>query len=276
MRSILSALAVLLSLVLAAAALPTLWLQANVVQEQGFVALAAPLGADAEFQQALSQAAGTTVATSLDLPLGLGSLVEPLVAKAAAALNTDPGYPEAWTQTLARSHRLSVSAPGTPEAPETMALDVAPLLGLVVDRLAASVGADVKAPETVQIPVGSAANRAVVSRVAQAGPWGVWLAAGSAVALVAGLVLARRRSTTLLLAGLGLAVVSAGWKIAAGAAAAMVEAVDTGNPVAQLFKDRFVQAATENLDGWILAGAITAGVLVLTGAAARLAVRRSA
>ncbi|WP_427018825.1 hypothetical protein ACQCSX_09965 [Pseudarthrobacter sp. P1] len=267
--------AILASLLLAAAAVPALWLDANVVQERGFVALAAPLGEDAEFQAALSSAAGTAASTSLDLPPGLAGLVAPLVTTAAAALNTDPAYPAAWTETLARTHRLSVSAPGAAGQPDTLVLDVAPLLGLVVNRLAASVGAEITPPATMQIPLGTPANREVVSRLTQAGPVGWWLAVGAAAALALGLALARRRSTTVLSAGLGLAVVVAVWKGAATLAAGAVEAMDTGNPMAQLFKDRFVLAATASLDGWILAGALCAAVLVLAGGLARLVHRRA-
>lgn len=275
MRTVGSALAIVLSLLLAAVAVPALWVEANVVQTSGFVAMSAPLGEDAQFQQALSKAAGTAAATQLDLPQGLGALVAPLVTKAAAGLDQDPGYGAAWTETLSRSHQLSVSAPGTAGAPATLVLDVAPMLSLVVHRLATSVGVDITAPETVQIPLGSPANREVVSRLVQVGPWGWWLGAGAVLALAIGLGLARRRSLALLWTGLGLGVLAALWKVGTTLAAGSLEALDTGNPVAQLFKDRFVLAATQSLDGWILTAAVCAAVLVVGGGLASLVRRRA-
>ena len=57
MRTFVSAVAVLIGLAMAAVAVPAMWVDRNIVQEDGFVALTAPLGKDPAFQQRLAAAA---------------------------------------------------------------------------------------------------------------------------------------------------------------------------------------------------------------------------
>ena len=56
-RTFVSAVAVLIGLVLAAVAVPAMWVDRNIVQEDGFVAFTAPLGKDPAFQERLAAAA---------------------------------------------------------------------------------------------------------------------------------------------------------------------------------------------------------------------------
>ena len=64
MRTFVSAVATVLGVLLAAVAVPAIWLDRNLVQEDGFVELAAPLGKNPEFQQQLATAAVGTIDTS--------------------------------------------------------------------------------------------------------------------------------------------------------------------------------------------------------------------
>ncbi|NUS36675.1 MAG: hypothetical protein HOQ04_09525, partial [Pseudarthrobacter sp.] len=63
MRTFVSAVATLLGLLLAAVAVPAVWVDRTIVREDGFVRLAAPLGKDSEFQKKLAAAAVGTIDT---------------------------------------------------------------------------------------------------------------------------------------------------------------------------------------------------------------------
>jgi hypothetical protein len=63
LRTFVSAVAAILGLLLSAVAVPAIWADRNLVQEDGFVALAAPLGNDTEFQQRLALATVGTIDT---------------------------------------------------------------------------------------------------------------------------------------------------------------------------------------------------------------------
>src|SRR5919112_5878623 len=132
-RTFVSAAATVLAVLLAAVAVPAIWLDRNIVQEQGFVDLAAPLGRNPEFQQGLAAAAIGTIDTSA-VPGFLADLVRPVLENAAASLTGLPGYPAAWEETLRKSHRLSFAGTdaNNPEAASasSLTLDVAPLVAL--------------------------------------------------------------------------------------------------------------------------------------------------
>ena len=134
MRSFLAALAVILGLLLSAAAVPAIWVDRNIVQEDGFVALAAPLGKNPEFQKRLATAAVNSIDTGGAIPAQMAALVRPVLESAATSLTGLPGYPAAWEETLRKSHRLNFADPA-PSARSgfrtSLTLDVAPLVALV-------------------------------------------------------------------------------------------------------------------------------------------------
>ena len=133
-RTFVSAVAVLIGLVLAAVAVPAMWVDRNIVQEDGFVAFTAPLGKDPVFQERLAAAAVGSLGAER-IPAALAGLVTPVLESAARSLTSMPGYPEAWTETLRKSHRLNfadpASLPAEADGVTSLTLDLAPLVGLV-------------------------------------------------------------------------------------------------------------------------------------------------
>ena len=94
MRTASSAILVIVALVVAAIAGPSLWLQRNVVDQEGFVALAGPLGGDKVFQQSLTSLLSSKAAASLNLPPLLNTLAVEIITSAAQNIYSDPGYPQ--------------------------------------------------------------------------------------------------------------------------------------------------------------------------------------
>jgi hypothetical protein len=278
-RTFVSAFATLLAIVLAAVAVPAIWLDRNIVQEQGFVELASPLGRNSGFQQGLATAAVGTIDTSA-VPGFLADLVRPALEDAAASMTGLPGYPAAWEETLRRSHRLSFTAPQA-EAGETapassLTLDVAPLVRLGAEEISRTTRLPLDPPDQTLIDVGQPEQKVWTERLTAYAPAGYLLAGGAAVALLLAVVAARRRRTVLVGAGLGALVLAAVWTVGSQLGAAAVLAADTGNEVANMFRDGFVAAAAADFRGWTLASAITGGVLVLVGVVAGLIPRKRA
>ncbi|MDQ4046487.1 MAG: hypothetical protein M3127_03855, partial [Actinomycetota bacterium] len=149
MRSFVSALAVVIGLLLSAVAVPAIWVDRNVVQEEGFVDLAAPLGKDPVFQQRLAAAAVSGIDAGGAIPEPVAGIVRPLLESAAASLSGLPGYPAAWEETLRKSHRLNFAA-GTASSEAgpatTVTLDVAPLVALVTTQISERAGVPLEAP----------------------------------------------------------------------------------------------------------------------------------
>ncbi|WP_457950791.1 hypothetical protein ACTAQI_09680 [Pseudarthrobacter sp. alpha12b] len=279
MRTFVSAIATVLGILLAAVAVPAIWVDRNIVQEDGFVRLAAPLGKDSEFQRKLAAAAVGTIDTG-SVPGFLSGLVEPMLEKAAESLTGLPGYPGAWEETLRRSHRLSFADPaaGTQggASASTLTLDVAPLVALGSEEISRTTRLPLDPPEQTLINVGQPAQREWTERLATYAPMGYILAIGSAVAFLLALVAARRRWTVLLAAGLGGLALAGLWGLGLQLGSARAQATDTGNAVANMFRDEFLAAAGADFQTWIATAAVTGGVLVAVGIVTLFASRKRA
>ncbi|MBQ1445342.1 MAG: hypothetical protein IIZ13_15990 [Renibacterium sp.] len=275
MRSFFSAIAAIAALLLAAVSVPAIWADRTVVNPDGFVAMAGPLGNDPQFQQALAAATARAVTSQLDAAPALQQLIAPAVQSATQNLAADPGFPAAWAETLRRSNELTVVDPAA-NANDTGALnlDVAPLLQLVIKKIGAGVGQEIPAPQQVLVSLGSPNQRTAIVRLSEVSSLGVWLAGGALLAFALALVIARRRSTTLALVGLGLAAIAGLWKLGLELLSKNVLDTAGGNAVADMFKQQYVSAAAASFNGWILITLIAAGGLVLIGLVSRAAGRR--
>lgn len=268
MRTFVSAVAVLAGLLLSAVAMPAIWVDRNIVQEDGFVAFTAPLGKDPVFQQRLAAAAVGSLGADR-IPEALSGLVTPVLESAARSLTNMPGYPDAWTETLRKSHRLNVAEPGAEPAgtdtASTLTLDLAPLVALVARQVAEATTLPLEAPDQLPITIGQPEHRQVLDRVAAFAPMGYALAIGALIAFALAFVAARRRGTVLAGVGLGTLLLAGAWKLSADAAAAAVLGTSSGNDVAEIFKTEFVSAAGSSLGQWIVTAAVAGGVLLAAG-----------
>lgn len=260
MRTFASAILGLLAVLLAVAAFCGAWLNTNVVSEQGFAALGAPLAEDEGFQQELASALATEAATAVNVPQQLSGLVQPVITAAVERVQTLPDYPEAWNESLRRSHTLTFAAGDGGEPSGTLTLDVAPLVGLVTGSVGSELNVDIPAPEQVPVQIGGGSHPEVIRSVERAG--GAWpvLALASAAAGILALLAARRRSTAFALMGLGTALAGALLWFGAGRLPDQVAARPLNSPVASAFAEAFTGQAAESLAAWTV-------VLMLAGAA---------
>jgi hypothetical protein len=276
LRTFVSAIAVILGLLLSAVAIPAIWVDSNVVQEDGFVALSAPLGQDEDFQQRLAAAAVGTIDTS-SVPDALAGIVQPVVEAAAGSLTGLPGYPAAWEETLRKSHRLSFADPASPPAgadsSSSLTLDVAPLAALAIAELSRTTGMPLDAPDQTVINVGQAHQRQWIERLSAYAPLGYSLAIGAGVAFALALVAARRRWTVIFTAGAGALLLAAVWTVGSVQARDAVGGAASGNEVADMFKNEFVAAAFTSFQSWITGTIVVGGVLLAAGLVTGIASR---
>lgn len=279
MRTLVSAIAVLIGLCLAAVAVPAVWVDRNIVREDGFVALTGPLGKDPTFQKRLADATVSNVASGDQIPDFLMALAQPVLDAVAGSLTDLPGYPAAWTETLRRSHRLTFADPTTlpPEVDATtLTLDIAPLVGLLAKQISDATALPVEAPDQVLLNIGETSQRQVIDTTAAYAPMGYALAIGAGIAMVIAFVAARRRRSVLAWAGAGVLLVAGLWKLGSDAVAGAVTSTSSGDAVAETFKNEFVAAATASFDQWILAAAVAGAAGLGVALVARLLSGRTA
>lgn len=268
MRTAASALLVIAALLVAAVAGPSLWLQRNIIDEAGFAKLAGPLGGNVEFQGGLTELVTAQATESMNLTPPFSDFAAAIVSSAAQQIYTDPGYEQAWTQTLERSHRLTFAAAQTPETAVGVKLDIAPIVGMVVGNVTEQVGVAVPLPPELVIDVEQPEMARLLPVATTLGGWGPWLAGAAVVLMVLALAVAKRRAATTLFLGLGLAVVALGWWLAAGVAQTALAQQVAGPAAVQTLGVELGVLAGESWSRGIVATFIAAAVLVVVGVAA--------
>ena len=268
MRTFGSAILGLAAVLLAAAALCSAWLAENVVSESGFVALGQPLGTDEAFQQDVSEEVGAQVAASARIPGAVASFVQPLITSAVQGVQSLPGYPQAWDQTLSRSHAQTFDGEGG------VTLDLAPVVGLVAQELGSGIGVDIPAPEQTLIDLGGADQRAEIQRAATASTAWPYLAAGAGIAAVLALLAARRRGTTLALLGAGLLLAGGALWLGAASLPTLAGQPAYASGLAETFASAFAAETAASLQAWALVFMLGAAALLVVGLASAWAARR--
>ena len=279
MRTFTSAVLGLLAVLLAAAAFGGAWLNANVVSEDGFAALGEPLAEDEALQGSLASDLSARATESVDLPAPLAGLVAPVITSAVEGIQALPEYPQAWNDTLRRSHALTFDDDGDGGG---VTLDVAPLVALVTGTVGGELSVDVPDPGQVPVEIGGAGQAELVNNVQRAGEAWPVLALAAGVAGILALLVARRRTTTFALMGLGVALAGAVLWLAAGILQERVAAQQFGSAVASAFAEAFTGEAAESLRTWTIglmiggAAALVAGLLAraVRGSRRQAALRR--
>ncbi|MDO5753562.1 hypothetical protein [Arthrobacter sp.] len=263
-----------MALVLAAVAGPSLWLQRNVVDQDGFVALAGPLGGDKEFQESLTTLLSGQAAASLNLPSFLNKLAVEIINSAAQNIYSDPGYPQAWSETLQRSHALTFAAAGKSEVAEDLQLDLAPLVDLVAAKVTADVGATVPIPKEVVVGMEQPQIARALPLAVTLGGWSGWMVFIAVDLLALGVIVARRRALTVVASGVGLGIVALLWLLASGAAQRYLSALVLGPGSATQIGAQVAELARDSWQGGITLTFVLAGVVAAVGVASLVVGRR--
>ncbi|WP_207344179.1 hypothetical protein [Arthrobacter sp. E3] len=274
MRTASSAILVIVALVVAAIAGPSLWLQRNVVDQEGFVALAGPLGGDKVFQQSLTSLLSSKAAASLNLPPLLNTLAVEIITSAAQNIYSDPGYPQAWSETLQRSHALTFAAAGKSEVVGDLQLDLAPLVDLVAAKVTADVGATVPTPKDVVVSMEQPEIARVLPLAATLGGWSGWMVFIAVDLLALGVIVARRRALTVIAGGVGLGIMALLWLLVSGAVQGYLSALVLGPEAATQIGAQVAELARESWQGGITLTFVLAGVVAAVGVVSLVVGRR--
>lgn len=193
-----------------AVAVPTLWVQKNVVDVEGYAAMAQRAAADPALQAAVASEL-TTQATAL---IGSrGYRVDPAKVRNVAGVYTaGPAFPAQFAQVNRVAQRFLFTA--DPNGHEPLVIDLAPMMN---DNELQQVLQDfnVRVPATLTVPVTvSAPKRLRAGQLRALATWNPWASTAAAVlagiAAVLTVVVARRRGRALTSLGVSALLVGAG------------------------------------------------------------------
>lgn len=197
-----------------AVAVPAMWAQVNVIDEDGYASLAASAARDERLQDAM---ADELTAQVVELASGRGYPLNPEVAAmAASAYTRNSGFPGQFAQANRIAHRwMFTGAVPSGDSTDQWLIDVAPMLA--DPSFAATLGSlDLRVPQTLTVPLTVGTPELRPGTLRALASWGPWLSSGVAALAAASalltLIVSRSRGKTLTALGVsGLLVGAAGW-----------------------------------------------------------------
>ena len=255
----------LVTTALLAVALPAVWAQQNLVDRDGYSALAQRAAADPQLQSAM--------AGELTAQVGrLGGADSTAVSGIATLYTASPSFPGQFAQANAFAHRwlFTDTVGSSVDSQGRWVIDFAPMLS---DAAFAQTLRDynITVPSSVPIPltdsVPAGLRPGALHRVALWGPWVSWgLAVCAAVSAVLTLLSARRRGRALVSLGISaLLVGGAGWAAIELAQPQLRSALNQTSGGVRRIADVMVQTAEDSMHQWLNVTMIAGAGLVIVG-----------
>lgn len=269
MRFLAALLLWLLTTVALAAAVPALWAQATIVDEDGYAALAASAAQDPRLQQAM---ADELTAQAVELGADNGYTLNPLlVAQVADSYTHNSGFPGQFGQANRIAHRwMFTGAVPSGNSTDQWLIDVAPMLS--DPSFDATLGSlDLQVPDNLTVPITVDSPELQPGKLRWLASWGPWVAISAAVVtgILALLTLAAARSRGKALTALGvsaLLVGAAGWAAIEIADRYLDAALDRTTGNIRTVAEQMVAHAADSLHDWLNITLIVGLALVVLGA----------
>ncbi|MDV3133915.1 hypothetical protein [Mycobacterium sp. 29Ha] len=262
----------LVTTVLLAVAVPTMWAQRNVVSEDGYAALAAAAAQDPKLQRAMASEL-TAQIRSFAANNGYGTLNTELVGNVVTAYTGNDGFPGQFAQANRIAHRwMFTDTVRTDGSGDRWLVDIAPMLN--DPSIKETLGdLDLDVPQTLTVPItvpDSSELRPGQLRLLST--WGPWVSVGSTVlaGISALLMLAAARSRGKALVSLGISALlvgAGGWAALETSQRFVDDALNqTAGDIRQI-ADVMVGQAELSAHHWLNLTLAAGGVLVVFGVA---------
>jgi competence protein ComGC len=265
----------LVTTVVLAVAVPTMWAQRNVVSEDGYAALATSAAKDSKLQSAMASEL-TTQITALAADNGY-NLNSDLVRSVATAYTANAGFPGQFAQANRIAHRwmFTNSVQREEGSDERWLIDIAPMLN--DSSLKQTLGTlDLEVPQTLTVPITVPETTGLQpGKLRPLSTWGPWVSVGATIltGVFALLMLASARARGKALAALGvsaLLVGAAGWVAIEVTRRYVDDALNrTAGDIRQV-ADVMVNHAEDSLHQWLNLTLAAGGVLVVFGVIASM------
>jgi hypothetical protein len=264
----------LLTTLALAVAVPATWAQHNLVDRNGYSALASSAAKDPALQQAMAAELTTQLMT---LAANSGYDVnEALFSGVARAYTSGDAFPGQFALANQVVHRwLFTDTVGHSDSSGRWEIDLSPML---TDSSFQQTLADfgIKAPSSLQIPLTEDVSDSVrPGQLRAVAKWGPWVSVGAAVLAGAMALLtlaaARRRGKALVALGVsGLIVGAAGWAGIEVGRRRITRALDATTGDVRSVADAMVEHAIGSLHLWLNVTLAAGGAVVLLGALASM------
>jgi hypothetical protein len=266
-RLVVTVLLWLVTTVLLAVAVTSMWAQRNIVDANGYASFAASAAKDSQLQQAMAGLLTTEVTKILS---GYGEVSDvDLIRGVASAYTTTPSFPGQFALANAVGHRwMFTDSAQQVEGTDEWVVDLGPMLADESFRKTLATF-DVETPDTVPVPL-EVSEKWRPGQLKQASTWGPWLSVGTTImtGVFALLTLAAARSRGKTLAALGvsaLIVGAAGWAGLELVRRFVNDALNRMSGDIRQVADVMVNHAEDSLHHWLNLTLAAGGVFVVFG-----------
>ncbi|NOP99071.1 MULTISPECIES: hypothetical protein [Mycolicibacterium] len=268
MRFVMTLFLWVLTTILLAAAVPSAWVQKNIIDQQGYSSFAAGAATDPRLQQAV---AGELTTQVQSLAAQNGAEVDSRRIRAVAgAYTAGPDFPGQFALANQLAHTWMFTDRLSRDENGSWVIDVAPMLSdpSFRDTLA---GFGVEVPQSLTVPIASSAPDSLRPGILRPlAVWGPWVSVG--VTVLAGvfalLTLATARARGKALAALGISALlvgAAGWAGLEAGRRYLNEALNHASGDIRQIADAMVGHAINSLHQWLNLTLTAGGALVAFG-----------
>lgn len=268
MRFVMTLFLWVLTTILLAAAVPSAWVQKNIIDQQGYSSFAAGAATDPRLQQAVAGELTTQVES---LAAQNGAEVDSRRIRAVAgAYTAGPDFPGQFALANQLAHTWMFTDRLSRDENGSWVIDVAPMLSDPSFRDTLT-GFGVEVPQTLTVPIASSAPDSLRPGILRPlAVWGPWVSVG--VTVLAGvfalLTLATARARGKALAALGISALlvgAAGWAGLEAGRRYLNEALNHTSGDVRQIADAMVGHAINSLHQWLNLTLTAGGALVAFG-----------
>lgn len=268
MRFVMTLFLWVLTTILLAAAVPSAWVQKNIIDQQGYSSFAAGAATDPRLQQAV---AGELTTQVQSLAAQNGAEVDSRRIRAVAgAYTAGPDFPGQFALANQLAHTWMFTDRLSRDENGSWVIDVAPMLSDPSFRDTLT-GFGVEVPQTLTVPIASSAPDSLRPGILRPlAVWGPWVSVGVTVwaGVFALLTLATARARGKALAALGISALlvgAAGWAGLEAGRRYLNEALNHTSGDVRQIADAMVGHAINSLHQWLNLTLTAGGALVAFG-----------
>jgi hypothetical protein len=254
----------LVAVILGAATVPLLWVADNVANEDGWVRFTAGFVQDRGLRDGVVEAAAGAGLARASLPPEAARLLNQALEELVKTAVEQPGFVEAWRESLRRTHRLMFGPDATSDR---LVADIGPLATFVAQDVSEQLPVRLTVPDRVLVPIHEKPAKNLIDGVTASpgrstvGVLVTGVALLASMAMAGGLAGALRRFGLAFLAVAGLMLTVTGVGLPK-----LLEQSPAPTAFARQMRDLLVAHASSSLDSWavtlVAVGAVatTAGI----------------
>lgn len=251
-------------------ALPSLWAQQRLVDQDGFVATVSPVAADDQVKDYLAGQVAAAVENRTGLPL-VAQVVE---SATRAYMNTDQ-YEADFVDLVSQQHAWLFNPPPAGASTTEMQLDITAM----VNRVIAQTGLGAKISGPILVPLNTSGSGLEAGRYHDVGlqitTIALWSTVIGVAASLLALIVARHRGTVLAWLGIGLMLSAAfAWVIGWYFSYRAKQEVDGTDDASRKVTGIIIDSAVDDLHHAAVIVGCAGAVVVLVGVLVRLFARR--